>query len=411
MSKTPFYCRVLLIVLLGAPALPAAGETREWHCRMLPAEHDISIDPESGAKIVFITTAAADDRNLYFHDRSWLADESLVVFVSNRQGKKNLFGYIEDTGELVEIGPAGDAPLRGVTCARQINRIYAHRGGRVVAIDLHIDRSARTAASVVRATEREIAKIPDNAGVRGSLNENSDGKLLSLAWTDANDPDVNHIAAFEVETGRVVPIATVDYPVWHVQFSWTRPDLLMFSRAYPEGDRMDPAKPRDGPPNHRMWHVDLSGRSPWPIHAQVPGELATHECWWTEGRLTFCGGHRPHESHLKIYDTNTKQISILAAGTWWPEGSAEQITRRAWWHAAGAPNGRWAAADTFHGAIAVFDAKTGEERVLTSGHRVFGSGGAHPHVGWAPSSDRVIFASNQRGQPDVVIGILPDDWQ
>lgn len=80
-------------------------------------------------------------------------------------------------------------------------------------------------------------------------------------------------------------------------------------------------------------------------------------------------------------------------------------------HASGSPDGRWAAADNFHGDIVLFDARTAEERPLSRGHRVFGSDGAHPHVDRAPASDRGVYASDRRGNPDVVIRRVPQAWR
>jgi len=399
---------VALLLLYGPTRLLA--EDVSWNCQILPAEHAVTVDPTSGAKTVFITTNKGVDQNLYFHQRSWLADESLVVFFSSRTGRREPFAYIESTGELVRIGRPEDVPLTGVTCARRANRVYGIRGGEIVVLDVTVAPKTGDTATRVRMRQRVLGHLPANGRPRGSLTENSTGRYLSLAYSDTKRAGINHIGGLEIDTGRLIPIATVDFPVSHLQFSWTRPDLVMFARSYPEGDRVDRSFPADQPPHYRLWNADFSRRPPWPLFAQKPGELVTHECWWTEDRLTFCGGFHPHESHVKVFDLKSRKIAIVAAGSWWPEGREKQIARRAWWHAAGSPNGRWVVADTFHGDITLFDAKTTEERPLSRGHLTLGRGEAHPHVGWAPSSTRVIFTSNQRGNPDVVIAHVPKQW-
>ena len=143
---------------------------------------------------------------------------------------------------------------------------------------------------------------------------------------------------------------------------------------------------------------------------QTPGELVTHECWWTRNRFTFCGAYHPDESHVKVFDPATDRISIVAREAGGRRERPLRSLRAAWWHAAGSPDGRWIVADTFHGDVVLFNAKTTEEYPLTTGHRVFGKGGAHPHPGWAPSSDRVVFTSNRRGNPDLVIAYVPRAW-
>ncbi|MBI4600591.1 MAG: PD40 domain-containing protein [Planctomycetes bacterium] len=403
---------LLLALALGTPFAARATE-ESWSCQVSPPEREVVTEPESGARTVFVTTSAADDSNLYFHDRSWIADGSLLVFYSDRAGRRDLFGYVEATGEIVRIGPPDDpggAPLDAVTCSRRGSIVYAIRGRDVLAltVDLAVQTSSPTRASV-RA--RQVCAVPKNGGLRSALNESSDGRLLALGLTDPDRPGTNRIAAIEVETGKVSTVTEVQFPVSHVQFSWTRPDLVLFARTYPEGDRVPERAEPGSEPHARLWLADLSGKPAWPVFWQKPGELVTHECWWTEDRFTFCGGHRPHESHLKVYDLKSGRISILGAGSWRPEASAEEITKRAWWHASGSPDGRWAAADTFHGDVVLFDAATAEERPLSRGHRVFGSNGAHPHVGWAPSSDRVVYASNVRGNPDVVVTGVPAGWR
>ncbi|MBN1464299.1 hypothetical protein JXA02_00965, partial [candidate division KSB1 bacterium] len=102
-------------------------------------------------------------------------------------------------------------------------------------------------------------------------------------------------------------------------------------------------------------------------------------------------------------------IRIIGAGAWWEEGTAAQLAQVNWWHAAGSPDGRWIAADNWHGIIALFDAKTTEKKILTTGHRTYG-GGAHLHVGWDLKGDMVEFTSNKLGNADVCIGVVPKEW-
>jgi hypothetical protein len=402
-----FITRTVCCLLVNAGL---AGEIGAWQAEMLPIEHEVAQDRESGVRLVFVTTASSMDQNLYFHQRSWLADESILLFRSDRTGRSELFGYVEATGELARFTTEGELPIGSVTCARRGNRIFGLRGHTVVAWTVAV--KTEDGESEVTLRERKIAELPKNHAIRGGLSENADGRFLALAYRDTAAEFPQHIVAIEIETGKIVPIATVDFPVSHIQFSWSRPDLIMFARSYPEGDRMAKPTDPDAPPNYRLWHIDFSGRPPWPLYPQKPDELVTHECWWTEDRFTFTGAHHvPDESHVKVYDLKTKRISIIGAGSWWPKGSAAQISQRAWWHAAGSPNGRWVVADTFHGNLAIFDAHTTEERTLTTAHRRYGQKNqAHPHPGWAPASDRVVFTSNQKGNPDVVIAHLPKAW-
>jgi len=97
------------------------------------------------------------------------------------------------------------------------------------------------------------------------------------------------------------------------------------------------------------------------------------------------------------------------AGGWLPGVEASPLSAINWWHASGSPDGRWVAADNWHGIIALFDAQTTRMHTLTTHHRTYG-GGAHPHVGWDLTGKSVEFTSNKLGSPDVCIGEIPDHW-
>jgi hypothetical protein len=60
------------------------------------------IDPKTGVELLFLTTAPENDANLYFHEHSWLPDESLILFTSPRTNG-GLMGYVTTTGELIRF--------------------------------------------------------------------------------------------------------------------------------------------------------------------------------------------------------------------------------------------------------------------------------------------------------------------
>lgn len=47
-------------------------------------------DPETGAELLLLTTNPADDTNLYYEQRLWLADSSSILFNSARSGAVEL---------------------------------------------------------------------------------------------------------------------------------------------------------------------------------------------------------------------------------------------------------------------------------------------------------------------------------
>lgn len=88
------------------------------------------------------------------------------------------------------------------------------------------------------------------------------------------------------------------------------------------------------------------------------------------------------EGSVKVLDFRTGEIRILGAGAWVDGVPGAQLSKVNWWHAAGSPDGRWVVADNWHGTVALFRAKTTQQRILTTGHRTYGSQGLHLHAGW-----------------------------
>ena len=93
MSKFP------AIPLIGALLL-ASIAAAQYAIPVLPPEHKKIADPQTGAQLIFLTTNPARDNNLYFHERSWLADGSVILFTSERE-EGGLLGYVVQTGELL----------------------------------------------------------------------------------------------------------------------------------------------------------------------------------------------------------------------------------------------------------------------------------------------------------------------
>jgi hypothetical protein len=407
----------LILSSLGFMSVLSAGlaAADSWQCQICPNESAETVDAETGATVLFVTTKESNDLNLYFHDRSWLADESMLVFTSDRDGKQEPFGYIEETREIARLAPGDGIDTQGWTAGKQTNSLYLISRHAVCEwqIRLSSEGPSREKKASVTVSERKICDLPPDVSPVSALNENADATRLSLAFKYPNS-ERRDIVLIEKNTGEMHPVATVEWPVSHLQCSWTQPDLVMFARGgYPQGDRVPLVSEQEyatTEPHARIWLADLSGRPPWPLHFQCPGELVTHECWWVDNLLTFCGGYLPEESHVKVADVRTGIIRILGAGSWWPNGTSAQLAKRNWWHASGSSTGAWVAADNWHGDIVLFDARTTRMCPLTFGHRTYG-GGAHPHVGWAPQDDRVVFTSNKRGNPDVCIAYIPEKWR
>jgi hypothetical protein len=382
---------VLLIALAAIAA--ARGQSPAYSLDVSPAEHRITVDHETGAELRFLTTNPAEDTNLYFHERSWLADSSLILFYTTRDNG-GLFGYLTATGELVRLHtPLG--ALSGATAAVNRNSVFAIRDRDVVEVALTIEPDTPTRVS---ATERVIAALPPG-DYTTALNESCDGAHLAIGYKRLEKTNEPAIVLIEVNSGDVRALCAVPSPptyMHHVQWSRSNPNLLSFAGLRP-----------------RLNVVDIHDGVIRSIYHELDDELVTHEHWWGNDQIVFCGGYRPkpvEDSHVKVIDVHTGVVRILAAGTWWPGGSDEEVARRNYWHCSGSEDARWVAADNWHGDITLIEGKTGRPRVLTRNHRNYG-GGAHPHVGWDRAGKQVVFTSHALGDPNPCVATIPESWQ
>ena len=389
----------IFLLVLGMAVISSA---RNWDCEILPSEQKIEIDKISGAKIVFVTTNKADDNNLYFHDRCWLPAEKMMLFISNRSGRGEVYGYLPKTGELVRLNGANKDNAGTPLASRFADRIYVSKGNSLYQWDVAVNYSPQTS---VKIAEKKICDIPQGMSRSSGLNENSDGSLLSFSYIK----DGNYaIAVVEIKSGKIETVAEFPsgFRIQHIQFSWTRPDLLSFARSYgTDTAPLDPKEPRHA----RIWFVNIHTKVPLPAFYQQPGELVTHECWWVNDQITFINGFRKEEGNISVLDIKTGERRIIGMGAWVEDVSAKELSKYNWWHESGSRDGRWLAGDNWHGIIAVFNARTTEKHILATGHRIYGKG-AHPHVGWDLDGNSVEFTSNKLGNPDVCIGYLPQKW-
>lgn len=382
----------------GALLFMSAGWADPLELRVLPAERVITTDPDTGAELTYLTTHPGRDVNFYFHEWSWLSDQSMILFYSDREQPGMLMGYLTATGELVCLTTPSGA-IGSATAAVDRPSVYGVRGREILELAIRVEPSpdpART-PSRVWGTERVVAAVPE--GMMGPLNPNSDGTLLAVGTTDKDTPKQVLIKTINTATGECRTACIISPEIefaYHVQWNHKVPYLLSFAAL---GRRLNIVDIRDG-----------QIRRPY---VEWPGELVTHEHWWGEDQMLFCGGLHPkptEDAHVKAVNIQTGQVRIIGAGSWWPDATPEQISKYNFWHCAGSNDERWVVADNWHGDITIFEAKTTRPHVLTKGHRTYGKGD-HPHVGWDRRGEQVIFASYKLGDENVCIATIPKSLQ
>ncbi len=134
--------------ILALFACAATAAETSYPLDVLPSESRQMTDPQTGAELLFLTTNPADDQNLYYEQRSWLADSSLILFNSNRKNG-GLMGCLTTTRELVRlVTPKGG--LGGATAAGSRNSVFAMRGADVIELSLRIEASDDPAVPLLR---------------------------------------------------------------------------------------------------------------------------------------------------------------------------------------------------------------------------------------------------------------------
>ena len=368
---------------------------------VLAPEGRETTDPETGVALTFLTSHPADDQNLYYEQRSWLSDGSMILFNSARPDG-GLMGYLVKTRELVRLCTPKGA-LGCPTAAQTRPAVFAMRGPEVIELTLAIVYSdAPDKRSTVTATERVIATVPEDwMPGNTSLSENANGRLLAIGVGGRSISTVKkdaRVITIGVRSGKVKEIVRMPGEQFggHVMFSRSHPKWVSFGQA-----------------DSWLAVVDVASKKYVFKHKKVPGEFCTHHCWWQGDLITFCGGYhsQPKEdADVKAIDVSTGLVRIVGKGAWWPEASSEELARLNWWHASADETGHWVAADNWHGGIGVFHARTTRMYWLTKGHRTYGHG-THPEVGWDREGKQVVFASHMLGNVDVCVATLPKEWQ
>jgi hypothetical protein len=382
-----------VVVLWVLCVVPAAGQ-ESYSFKVLPSEAKHMTDPETGTDLVFLTTDPGHDQNLYYEQRSWLADESMILFNSGREGG-GLMGYITATGELACLTtPKGG--LGGPTAAKEGNRIFAMRGAEVVELTLDVKPGR------VTASERVICTLgPENMSPNTAITENADGTKLAMGVGGrgaANAPNDGKVIVIDVKSGQVDEVFRIDGAKFdgHVVFSRQNPKLISFYEQ-------------------QSWISVADIRTKEVVFRQkkAPGEFATHHCWWVGDTITFCGGFHPQpteDADVKVIDVHSGEVRIVGKGAWWPGATSAELARQNWWHSCGFEGGRWIAADNWYGDIGIFHAGTTRTYILTKGHRTYGKG-SHPEVGWDRRGEQVVFTSDMLGDANVCVATIPKAWQ
>jgi hypothetical protein len=426
MKINKYYCTKSLLVgfmLVVISTLQATDWDHGYNLTVLPPEHRIEQDKNTGAQLLFLTSDSSNDINLYYHQRSWLSNSSAILFYSDRD-PRGVYAYWVKTGELLHLtGPDG-AAFTGITASVFRNTVYAVWNNKAVEINFHVlsDNKKSSDLSKAQGRIRVICELKPN-NRRYSLNESCDGQYLAYDTMGHGKKGGPQIFIVNVESGEqreLVSLPPDRGSANHVQWSRTNPKLLSLSSLMePYKFRAGPRTSSDGPTDYlgrcqKLWVIDIDEGEPVNVYQAIENELVTHAIWWINDTILFTGAVKvPAEdswAHVKMLDVKSGDVRIVGAGSWWPDATPEEMSRSNWWHPSGSDDGRWIVADNWHGDIQLFEGQNSRPHLLTGNHRTYGSGD-HPHPGWDRKGDQVVFTSHKLGSADVCVATIPQAFQ
>ena len=390
------FSKTLCLFCLAMVVLPGFAEV--CGLPVLPPEHKKMADPVTGAELTFLTTGPGKDVHTYIYQPEWLKDGSAILFNSDRNSG-GAMAYLRQTGELVKIvTPTGalNAPLASVK-----RPVFFGRRGREVLearLLLSLTDDPQGKRSTAQLETRVLCTLPESAA-SSYLTESPDGAQLTVGLGDIKGEKRSAIFTIDIASGALKEVCSFSDPQalsFHVQWSWMDPNLILFA----------------GRPQ-RLMAVDIRDGVPKNIYKAREDELVTHESSWVNNQVVFCGGTHPkptEDAHVKVLDLATGVVRVIGPGAWWPGADAAGLAKVNWWHSSGSRDGRWVAADNWHGDIMIWEAKTTRPHLLTSGHRTYGRG-EHPHICWDQDGKAVIFTSEMLGDPNVCVATIPEAWQ
>jgi len=133
---------IALLAVFAAALAPAwaAPKTVTYPLQVFPCRNMVTTDPHTGVQLTFLSTGPVREEDLYFHQRSFLSDDSIALFYSYADPRGELMGYIFATGEIVRIVTPRGAVFNA-TAALTGNRAYCTRGTEILDLALKLDVS------------------------------------------------------------------------------------------------------------------------------------------------------------------------------------------------------------------------------------------------------------------------------
>lgn len=383
---------LLLLCSLASASFARAAETELG--RRSPPERRVIVDRVTGRALVTLTDAPSNDMKNYQTHPQWASDGAHIIFRSSERNPAKTpqaYAVNEITGDIVQLTDGPDVDTYSLNISRQGMRLYFLRGNakegpqRLVVLDMAalLADSAAGAVKERAAYEREIATLPSEHKGAGGFDIDADESAAYFGVRFADGPPrepgkpipqvPSGIAAVDLQTGVYRIVLRAPFLMGHVQVNpWVPGEIIYCNET-------------GGDAPQRIWTVRADGTGNRPVFKEADTDWVTHEVVVDKDTLMFnLMGHTPElrKRPTGIMAINLRTDEVTPLG---------QTSRgQGFWHCQSSPNGKWALGDNFDGEIFLINRRTGEIRLVSTGHVMKPD---HAHSNFSPDGARILLQS------------------
>ena len=362
--------------------------------RRSPPERRVIVDRVTGRSLVTLTDAPSHEMKIYQTHPQWASDGVHVIFRSSERNPAKTpqaYAVNEITGEIVQLTDGPDVDTYSLNVSRHGMRLFFLRGKpadgpqRLVVLDMAAVLADSAAGTVKErsAYERQIGVLPaEHKGAGGfDIDADESAAYFGVRFEDGPPrepgkpiPQVpSGIAAVDLKTGEYRIVLRTPFLMGHVQVNPWAPGEIIYCNE------------TGGDAPQRIWTVRADGTGNRPIFKEADTDWVTHEVVVDKDTLVFnLMGHTPElrKRPTGIMAINLRTDEVTPLG---------QITRgQGFWHSQATPDGRWAVGDNFDGEIFLVNRRTGEIRLVSTGHVMKPD---HTHPNFSPDGRRILVQS------------------
>ena len=296
-----------------------------------------------------IAAGAYECRPLPYASPSIDADETRVLFLSNRDGGWNLYSAPIDSGAVVQLTVSGKVCPSSPVLSGAEPYLYYAVGGR--AMRLHLDTlEERTLADFEGAVLDSLSLNSDETALAAVVRKDGSDALARIQ-TDSSDAQIFFDPPRSIRRAHCCPAN----PLW----------VLYSSRS-----------------GQRMWTVTIRGWKDRPLYLHRPDEDIECESFLGKSETVL---FIARDGQLKAMERNGENLRPAA-----------DIQARS---AAASRCGRWIAVETLNppGVLTLINADTGQTRPLCH----INNSGKRMRLSFSPSGRRLVFEKRVAGRSAV----------